>query len=275
MQVIPIDSEGDKLIDHPLASIGGKGLFTRNIEDALLSERADIAVHSLKDLPVELTPGLVLAAIPKRGDARDALISTNVQRIMDLPQNATIGTCSTRRAAQMLRLRPDLQVSPLRGNIDTRLRKIVKEQQFDATLLATAGLVRAGLASEAPHFPIDVDEMIPAAAQGALAIQCRADDHVTLRRCLPLNDGPTATAAHAERQVLDALDADCHSAIAVFADNPEPKQLRIRARVLSLDGQTCLESVREDEVSASKALCREVIDDLKSRGALQVLAADR
>jgi len=272
VKLLPVDSEGDRMAGQPLSGHGGKGLFTRNVEQALLRDRADVAVHSLKDLPVHETAGLVLAAIPQRGDVRDCLIAHTAASIELADQQATVGTGSPRRAAQLRRLRPDLQVQPIRGNIDTRLRRVLTDRQFDLTLLATAGLVRAGLGDHAQR-PLDVRTMLPAAGQGALAIQCRADDHVTLRRCLPLNDALTAACVRAERQVVEALRADCHSPVAVLAEGVDANRIRLRGRVLSHDGSTMVQTDQSGALRSSKQIASDAIDDLLAQGAVQILRA--
>ncbi len=257
---------------QPLSPHGGKGLFTRGVEKALLQERADVAVHSLKDLPVHETPGLVLAAIPRRGDVRDCLIAHSAGSVDDLPHGATVGTGSPRRAAQLRRLRPDLQIEPMRGNVDTRLRRVLTDHQYDMTLLAVAGLQRAGLGEHAAA-PLDVQVMLPAGGQGALAIQCRADDHVTLRRCLPLNDALAATCVRVERQVIEALQADCHSAVGVLAEAAQSNGLRLRVRVLSEDGSAMASTDESGPIKAARKLACATIDALHEQGATQILRA--
>jgi hydroxymethylbilane synthase len=278
-----IESEGD-LVTSSLADAGGKGLFTRAIEQALLDGRADIAVHSMKDLPSSDTPGLTIAATPKRADVRDCLISPTAVRSIDaLPRGAVVGTSSPRRGAQLLRLRPDLRIEPIRGNVETRIHKVLGEagaSTFDATLLAAAGLSRLGL-GEHLEGAVDTDEVLPAACQGALAIQCRADDSVTLTRTLPLNDATTATAVHAERRVVAALEADCHSPLAVLVEPVEPQQrgkrkpvgpdYRVRIRALSPDGRQCLEVDQQAPMKQLRRLIKDVVKDLKSQGAVEVM----
>lgn len=243
-----IESEGDQRTESPLSAVGGKGLFVRAIELAILHREADLAVHSLKDLPSrpeETGVGhqLTLAAIPRRADPHDCLVSAaGFSSLKDLPPGGRLGTASPRRAAQVLRLRPDLHLELLRGNVQTRLRKVLDEKHFDATLLAAAGLARLNLPQHAVH-PLPFDEILPPGGQGALALQCRPDDHVTLLRCVPLNDALTATAVHVERQVLAALHGDCHSSIAALAEpDPEHRRLRLRVRVLSPDGSQCIDT---------------------------------
>ena len=271
-----IESEGDQLTSVALADAGGKGLFVRAIERALLQGEADVAVHSMKDLPAaaaELTPGLVVAAVPPRADVRDCLVTRTAARTIDeLPQGACVGTSSPRRAAQLRRRRPDLRVQPMRGNIETRLAKVTdpgRGEPFDATLLAVAGLTRAGLAEHA-QLPIDPDVLLPAAGQGALAVQCRMDDHVTLRRCLPLNDAPSSEAVHAERRIVAALRGDCHSPIAVLAEptwDGRTPGLRLRARVLSPDGGRCIEADQSAPVDDLRYLVPQVIQTMLAGGA--------
>ena len=271
VEYIHIESDGDKVRNHPLAAIGGKGLFTRNIEHALLTERADIAIHSYKDLPTEDTPGLVVAATPGRRDPNDVLVSPHGQTLDALPQGASVGTCSSRRGAQLLKLRPDLQVSPLRGNVDTRIRKIYDEKLFDATLLALAGLQRLGI-NEYDNAKLSADDVLPACAQGALAIQCRADDHVTIRRLLPLNDAVTNTAITAERMIANGLNTDCHSPIAALAEQVDLNLFRIRVRILSTDGTTCLEADKTTPTRHVRKTCDAIINDLIKDGAAELLA---
>ena len=270
-----IESEGDRQIDQSLASSGGKGLFVRAVEQALLDGQADLAVHSLKDLPVELTPGLAIAAVPRRADPRDCLIAPEAASVDQLPQGAVVGTASPRRGAQLRQMRPDLRTALLRGNIETRLRKVLDDREVDATLLSMAGLQRAGLGRHADK-PIDVSRMLPSAGQGALAIQCRVDDHVSMSRCLPLNDPATSAAVHFERQVVWGLQGSCHSPIAVYASPADDvaRTFDLCARVLSLDGKICLEST--DLAVSSGGLARaadRMVGSLVDRGAAAVLQA--
>lgn len=269
MRLVPIESEADRT-EGPLAPHGGKGLFTRAIERALLSKQADIAVHSLKDLPTEGTPGLILAATPKRAAVEDVLIARDADRIADLPRGGTVGTSSPRRAAQVLRLRSDLKIVHLRGNVETRIAKVMENGEIDATILAAAGLNRLGLSEHLKKI-IPVEDMLPAAAQGALGIQCRVDDHVTLRRCMPLNDAITSIRVNAERQVVAKLKADCFSPLAVLAEPIGLDELRLRARVLSLDGSEMAEADVTAAVDRIAALSSEVTQILLDQGARKLL----
>ncbi|MCC6581578.1 MAG: hydroxymethylbilane synthase [Phycisphaeraceae bacterium] len=266
-----VESEGDQRQDAPLADAGGKGLFVKSIERLLLANQADLAVHSMKDMPSDSTPGLAVAAVPARGDVRDCLVSPQAKQLADLPPQATVGTSSPRRQAQMLRARPDLRIEPIRGNVDTRIRKVMEEHRHDATLLAVAGLQRVGLGQHA-QCPIDIETMLPAACQGALAVQCRSDDHVTLSRCLPLNDPISAAAVHAERKIVAMLHGDCHSPIAALVQ-PVAGQPRfqLRVRVLSPDGKVCLEASNDASSRDLSRQIRALVEQLRRQGVEQLL----
>lgn len=285
-----VESEGDKITTGPLADVGGKGLFTKAVERVVLTGEADIAVHSMKDMPAdpaEITTGLQIAAVPKRADVRDVLIGKAGAITLDeLAQGAKVGTSSPRRAAQLRRLRPDITAETIRGNVDTRLNKVLREPRlFDATLLAFAGLNRLGRAEHLAK-PMPVEQMLPAASQGALGIQCRRDDHVSLTRLLPLNDPPTATAIHAEREVVAGLGADCHSSIAVLAEQVDPDKtratrnadshwFRLRVRVLSIDGSQMLEADEQCKTQELRRLIKRLVNDLTGRGAKELLKSAR
>ncbi len=214
-EIVVIKTTGDHVLDRPLAEIGGKGLFTKEIEEALYDRRIDLAVHSFKDVATVLPDGLVIAAVLPREDPRDALIAGAVTRIADLPEGAVVGSASLRRRAQLLALRPDLEVVNLRGSVQTRLGK-VESGAIHATLLAMAGLNRLGR-PDAASAPIGVDEILPAVAQGAIAIEVRADDAGIRPLVEALNDAPTARAVTAERAFLRALDGSCRTPIAAHA----------------------------------------------------------
>ncbi|MFK7789877.1 MAG: hydroxymethylbilane synthase [Phycisphaeraceae bacterium] len=286
VRFIWIQSEGDQVQDRALAEVGGKGLFTKAVERVVLAGDADIAVHSMKDMPAdEDTPGLQIAAVPKRADVRDVLIGKPGPITIDeLAQGANIGTSSPRRAAQLKRLRPDLSISVIRGNVGTRIDKVMGEvPMHDATLLALAGLKRMGMAEHTGK-PLSIETMLPAASQGALGIQCRRDDHVSLTRLLPLNDPSASTAIHAERGVVSGLGADCHSPIAVLAEQVNPAQtqakrnadshwFRLRARVLSPDGTTQLEADEQCKTRDLRRLVKQMVKDLAGQGARELLLA--
>jgi hydroxymethylbilane synthase len=232
-----ITTQGDKILDKPLPEIGGKGLFTQELETELLNGRVHCAVHSLKDLPVENPAGLTIGCIPERGEVRDVLISRDGFTLTTLPANASIGTSSLRRAAQILSLRPDLRVQSLRGNVDTRLRKAL-DGRYDAILLAGAGLIRLGLEGYVTQWlPLDV--MLPAPGQGALAVQCRADDKETLALFSRLEDESIRKAVTAERAFLQGLGGGCSVPVAAFAQMISEQRLEINLTglVISPDGK--------------------------------------
>lgn len=276
-----IESEADQNLNVALSEAGGKGLFARAIEQALLKGEADLAVHSLKDLPARPgaeSAGLNIAAIPSRGDVRDCLITKDPQvtELLNLPQDAVVGTASPRRAAQLLRLRPDVRIELIRGNVETRLAKLRQPEanatQFDATFLAMAGLSRMGMTKKAAGHALDFEQMLPAAGQGALALQCRSDDHVTITRCLPLNDAAASAAVHAERAIVASLGGDCHSPIAVLVHSVG-SELELWARVLSQDGKECIEVRHRTTPKSLGKLVKQVIGELDSRGARALLRA--
>ena len=211
-----ITTQGDKILDKPLPEIGGKGVFTQELENELLSGAVHCAVHSLKDLPVENPDDLTVGCIPVRAEIRDALISKSGFTLTTLPQNAVVGTSSLRRAAQLLAIRPDLKTESLRGNVDTRLRKAL-DGQYDAIILAGAGLTRLGLEQRVTEW-IPLDVMLPAPGQGALAVQCRADDQTTLSLLAALEDGSTRKCVTAERAFLSGLGGGCSVPVAAYAE---------------------------------------------------------
>lgn len=220
VELVIITTTGDQIVDKPLHAFGGKGLFTKELEQALLAGRVDFAVHSFKDVPVTMplvdTAELIIAAVPPREDARDCWASTTARSLRDLPAGAKVGTGSLRRRCQILHHRPDLVVESIRGNIDTRLRKL-REGQHDAIVLATAGLKRGGLLDESWMTPIDAADMLPAPGQGALALQCRRDAAECRQVLASMHDPATATCVDLEREIVRGLDGDCHSPIAALA----------------------------------------------------------
>jgi len=218
-EVIVITTKGDKELDKPLPEIGGKGLFTQELEAELLSGHVCAAVHSLKDLPVENTAGLTVGAIPVRADPRDVLVCTQSSSLEELPAGAVIGTSSLRRQAQVLRHRPDLKIKPIRGNVDTRIRK-VEEGQYDAAVMAGAGITRLGLDKHiATWLPLSI--MLPAPGQGALGIQCREDDKTTLAILKKISDIDTTKSVRAERAFLLALGGGCSIPVGAYAEIKE------------------------------------------------------
>jgi len=243
VELLTIRTIGDRMAHQPLPQIGGKGLFTKEIEDALLEGRADFAVHSLKDLPTAIPSGLTLAAVPRREDPRDALISRDGKTLVELPNGAVVGTSSVRRSAQIKRLRPDLEISPLRGNLDTRLRKL-REGNLDAIILAVAGMRRMGFENQITEI-LSPDVLCPAAGQGALGIEARADDHRTLRALAALEDSWSRLSITAERALLESLGGGCQVPIAA-ATGREKERMLLTAVVIRPDGT---EAVRASELS--------------------------
>jgi len=256
-----IKTEGDQRTDVPLTASFGKGVFVREIEDALLGGSIDLAVHSLKDLPTETPAGLALAAIPERADARDALVCRSAQRIEDLKSGAVVATGSPRRQCQLLSARPDLKFTLVRGNVDTRLRKL-DEGRFDALILAVAGIERLEL-TKAPYTPIPFALCLPAPGQGALAIETRAGDGETRRLVAPLNDEATASSVAAERGFLAALGAGCLAPAGALA-TVTGAALRLDAMVGYPDGRRQmrdhLEGAARDGRALGEALARRLLD---------------
>jgi len=228
-----ITTSGDRIKDKPLREFGGKGLFTKEIDEALLRGDVDLAVHSMKDLPAELPRGLCIVAVLPRADVRDAFISKKAPALSELPPGAVVGTSSLRRAAQVMRRRPDLRVTNFRGNVETRLEKL-EEGQADATLLALAGLERLGLASHATSI-LSTKEMLPAVAQGAIGVTCREDDTRARALVEALNDAAAATTVACERSFLARLGGSCKTPIAGLAEI-ENGMLRFRGLILTPDG---------------------------------------
>jgi hydroxymethylbilane synthase len=261
-----ITTAGDRILDRPLPEIGGKGVFTSELETALLSGEVDAAVHSLKDLPVEDTPGIVVAAIPERESAFDVLVSAKGQTLANLPEAARVGTCSLRRSSQLLARRQDLVILPLRGNVDTRLRKVMNGE-YDAIVLAYAGLARLGLQAQITEtFPLDV--MLPAPGQGALAVQCRADDEETIKLLAAIHHPITAAAVDAERAFLSGLGGGCSLPVGAFAQKNNG-QIILTGAVISTDGKQAirLSAVDKDPHELGERLAGLVLE----RGAADLL----
>jgi hydroxymethylbilane synthase len=261
-----IKTTGDKITDVPLAKVGTKGLFTKEIEEALLDGRADLAVHSLKDLPTELPDGLVLAAIPAREDPRDAIVG---HRLADLRQGAKVGTSSLRRAAQLRQLRPDLEIESVRGNLDTRLRKL-DEGRYEAIVLAAAGLKRLGWSDRIAEL-LPAETVCSAVGQGALAIETRVEGPGRTA-CAPLDDADTRAAVTAERAVLAALGGGCQVPIGAYA-TVAGGHVRIVAVVASPDGAEVVRGDAEAPVSEAARLGDALGADLLHRGARKILDA--
>ena len=268
VKLLGMTSRGDQLLDKPLYKVGGKGLFVKELETALLDERADIAVHSMKDVPMELPPGLTLGVICEREDPRDALVG--VTSFDDLPEGARLGTSSLRRSCQVMQRRPDLQIGFLRGNVNTRLAKL-DAGEFDAIILACAGLKRLGFDNRIGA-AIDEDFLLPAGGQGAVGIEYREADSRVAGLLSPLAHEETSRRVIAERTVVRRLDGGCDVPIASFAV-AEGDSLWLRARVGSPDGKTVI--VSEARGSEPEALGLEVADALIAKGAAEILKAAR
>jgi hydroxymethylbilane synthase len=268
-----IKTSGDQSPDTPLHEIGGKGVFIKEIEEALLDSTIDLAVHSAKDLPTEMTEGLAIGATPVREDPRDALISAKADRIEDLPESASVGTSSLRRQAQLLSLRPDLRFSPLRGNIDTRIDKVLLRGEHDATVLAVAGLRRAGLNRHASRI-LSIEQMIPACGQGVLALQIRQDDEYVLDLIASIHDEAAAEELRCEREILGQLEAGCQAPIGVHAQ-VDASNLSATAIVALPDGSETIRAKHQSGVGGWRSLADRVVDSLRSDGADEILSKCR
>jgi hydroxymethylbilane synthase len=269
-----IKTSGDVMKDAPLAVIGGKGVFTKELEEALLDGRIDIAVHSLKDLPTVLPKGLAIAAITEREDARDALVLRKglvieQPSIKHLPEGCIVGTSSPRRLSQLKHLRPHLAIKELRGNVDTRLRKL-DAGEYDAVLLASAGLRRLGLRDRISA-PIEIEEMLPAVGQGALAIETRSDDEETVSLLALLDDQQTRAACIAERALLRALGGGCQLPIAAHAI-VQDESLRLHGLVADTSGETIIRDSLDGAASEAERLGSELAFRLRERGAESLLS---
>jgi len=267
-EIVTITTAGDRDQSSALRDFGGAGAFTRGIDAAQRAGRFEVSVHSLKDLPTEGREGLVLAAVPTRAPVEDCLVSASPGGLDGLPQGALVGTGSARRRAQLLRLRPDLRMTEIRGNVDTRIAK-VREGEVQATLLARAGLVRLGLEDEISEV-LSTDRMLPAAAQGALGIVVREDADECAAIVARLQHDPTRAAADAERAVLHAMGGGCHLPVGVFAEVREDR-MSMRARVVSADGANTLEDEAEGLVADAAAVGRGLGERLVAAGAMALM----
>jgi hydroxymethylbilane synthase len=261
IEIVAIRTTGD-VVQGALADAGGKGLFTKEIEEALIAGKIDLAVHSSKDLPTVLPTGLVLAGFLPREDARDAFISRKVKSLRDLAPGAIVGTSSPRRQALVKRMRPDVKVVTLRGNVETRLRKL-EAGEADATLLAVAGLKRLGLLGAATAI-LEAEEFLPAVGQGAIGLQARADDECTLALVAGINDADTATALTAERAFLDVLDGSCRTPIGGYARVSGGK-LNFRGVIIKPDGSEALDVAREGGRERAAELGADAGRELRAR----------
>ncbi|MBS4173727.1 hydroxymethylbilane synthase [Bacillus sp. FJAT-49736] len=236
-EIKEIVTKGDQILDVTLSKVGGKGLFVKEIEQAMLNKDIDMAVHSMKDMPAVLPDGLTIGCIPEREDHRDALISKGSMTLRDLPKGAVIGTSSLRRGAQILAERPDLEIKWIRGNIDTRLEKL-KTDEYDAIILAAAGLSRMGWSADVVTEYLDPEICLPAVGQGALSIECRSNDHELLEQLAKLNSDATAITVTAERAFLNKMEGGCQVPVAGFAMLQEENKISLTGLVASPDGKT-------------------------------------
>ncbi len=263
IEIVTITTTGDRVRDRPLNEIGGKGLFTKEIEEALLAGAIDIAVHSMKDMPADLPDGLVIGAVPQREDARDALVSPAARSIAGLPVMARVGTSSVRRAAQLRRVRPDFDIVSFRGNIDTRLDKL-KRGEVQATFLACAGLRRLGLANEITA-SIAIEEMLPALAQGALCVEIRERDRRVRELVSSINHSESARATACERGFLSALEGSCRTPIAGHA-RIIAGLLSFAGEALTPDGRQAFGCEREGVPAEAEALGRDAGEEVRRKG---------
>lgn len=270
VELVPMSTQGDKILDTPLAKIGGKGLFIKELEVAMQEGLADIAVHSMKDVPVEFPAGFGLHAICPRENPFDAFVSNQFTQISELPLNAVVGTSSLRRQCQLRKLRPDLLIKDLRGNVNTRLAKL-DAGEYDAIILAAAGLIRLKMQDRITQ-QIPAEISLPAVGQGAVGIECRNDDAELIALLAPLNDAPTATRVMAEREMNARLNGGCQVPIGSFAQIQDNK-LTLRGLVGSPDGATLLYASASGSLNDGLSLGQQVADSLLSQGAGEILQA--
>ncbi len=264
-----IKTRGDVILDVPLSKVGGKGLFVKEIEEALLDGRADLAVHSIKDVPMFLPDGLLLGCVPQREACSDCFLSMSYESVADLPQGARVGTSSLRRQAQLLASRPDLQILSLRGNVDTRLRRL-QEGHYDAIILASAGLARLGLSTPKMQ-PLDPHDFVPAVGQGALGIECRDDDYDLFGLLALLEDSATRVCVEAERGFLAGLEGGCQVPIAGHARLPDAETVRLDGLVAEVDGSLILRGEKSGPASEARHLGQELARDLLDKGGRAIL----
>lgn len=270
VEIVEISTRGDEILDRPLAAVGGKGLFVKQIEEALLDGRVDLAVHSMKDLPAALPPGLVVAATPEREDPRDVVVfASDEQKLARLPRGARVGTSSLRRAALALRLNGGLEIVPIRGNVQTRLSKL-DTGEVDAVLLAAAGLRRLGLAERIGE-TLEPERFCPACCQGILALEVREDDDVARALVAPLNHAPTRVAAEAERAFLARLEGGCQIPLGCYAELRAEDVLTANGVVADPTGRPCFIVTKAGRPDAAAAIGEAVADTLLRLGAGRII----
>lgn len=269
IELVPMKTTGDKFLKDKLLTIGGKGLFVKELEEALLDKRADLAVHSMKDVPVDFPKGLMLATICKRHNPFDAFVSKRFDNLKSLPKDAIVGTVSLRRQTQLLAIRSDLTIKPLRGNILTRIRRM-ESGDYDAIILAISGLERMGKTDYIREIFTE-EQMLPACGQGALGIECRENDEQVQSLLVPLNDPLTSLCVKAERQVNKLLGGSCHSPLAVYCSPCGPKQIHLQARLFSVDGTRTLNASCIGAHSDSQSLAQDCAEELLGNGAAKLI----
>lgn len=268
VELVPMTTQGDRILDRTLAAIGGKGLFIKELEVAMSEHRADIAVHSMKDVPSDMPPGFMLASMLPRADPRDAFVSVRYKNFASLPQGARVGTSSLRRQCQLKYARPDLELITLRGNVDTRLRKL-DEGQYDAIILAAAGLIRLGLESRITEY-FSADQSVPAVGQGIIGIECRSDDARNIAYVRALNDSPSWQCCAAERAFAQRLEGSCQSPIAGFATF-SGNQLQLHGVIGSPDGREMYRGSQLGAAADAEAIGVRLAEALLKDGAAQLL----
>ena len=273
VEMVPISTSGDRQQEGPIGAMGGQGVFTKEIQRALLDDLADLAVHSLKDLPTDEVPGLCLAAVPERAEVGDALVCRRWSSLDELPEGAAIGSGSLRRQSQLLRARPDLKLMDIRGNVETRLGKL-DDGDFDAVILAEAGLRRLGLEENITQV-IPTSIMLPAVGQAALGLETRAADRATRDAVEQLIHPASFAAVTAERAMLTALQGGCLAPIGAWARTDDNGRLLLAGRVLSSDGSACLEVAVSGELTAAEQLGQDAARSLIDQGATDLIAASR
>jgi len=270
VELVPMTTKGDIILDTPLAKVGGKGLFVKELEVAMLEDRADIAVHSMKDVPVDFPEGLGLEVICPREDPRDAFVSNTFSTLSDLPQGAIVGTSSLRRQCQLKAKRPDLDIRDLRGNVNTRLRKL-DEGQYDAIILASAGLIRLKMSERIAQY-IEPEEMLPANGQGAVGIECRTNDDTIKTLLKPLECSTTRVRVLTERAMNKALEGGCQVPIASYSViSNNGKEVHLRGLVGAVDGSEMIESEITGPIEQGESLGNALAQELLSRGADKIL----
>jgi hydroxymethylbilane synthase len=269
IEILPMTTSGDRFLSSKLLSIGGKGLFVKELEESMLKKESDCAVHSIKDVPTKLPDNLILNTICLRDNPFDALLSNKYSKLDDLPPNASIGTSSLRRQSQLLAYRPDLNIIPLRGNIQTRMSSM-QTKNLDAIILAHAGLERMGL-THLIQETLSQDIMLPACGQGALGIECRQDDEITQQLLAPLNDLNTAICVQSERLVNELLGGNCHVPLAVYCHMPTSQQIEIQAKVASIDGQKIIKQNGSGAAIDAMLIANNCANQLLNNGAKELL----